>query len=300
MNNKIIVPIDFEQQSIIALDYAKYFANLTNAEIILFHVIEESGFLKRLLKNDDDRKNIKKEAYEQLEELKKELGSNYKVSSKVKFGKVYDEVEDFAEDIEPLFILMGKTENPSLKKRLLGSNALHTINEADSPVITIRGDKKPAENDKKDIILPLDLTKLVAEQVTAAIEFAKILKSEIKVLTVDTKDSASHDTMLLTKMNQVKKTIEDAGIKVTTEIIDDKKTPIAELVNKYAVADHAHLVVIMTRDEDKIAQMFLGTNARELIQTCEIPVLSVKPWDRDNDEKSNFNDFFDPFNVLGK
>ncbi len=299
MNNKIIVPVDFEQQSIIALDYAKYFANLTNAEIILFHVIEESGFIKRLLKNDDDRKSIKKAAYEQLEDLKKEFGKNYKVSLKVDFGKVYDKVEDLADDIEPLFILMGKTENPSLKKRLLGSNALHTINEADSPVVTIRGDKKPSENDKKDIILPLDLTKPVAEQVTAAIEFAKILKSEIKVITIDIKDSASYDTMLLTKMNQVKKTIEKAGIKVTTKIIEDKKTPITELINQYAVADHAHLVVIMTRDEDKIPQMFLGTNARELIQTSEIPVLSVKPWDRDK-EKSNFNDFFDPFNVLGK
>lgn len=299
MNNKIIVPVDFEQQSIIALDYAKYFADLTNAEIILFHVIEESGFLKKLLKNEDDRKKIRKDAYEQLEELKKEIGGNYNVSLKVDFGKVYDKVEDLADDIEPLFILMGKTENPSLKKRLLGSNALHTINEADSPVVTIRGDKKPSENDKKDIILPLDLTKPVAEQVTAAIEFAKILKSEIKVITIDIKDSASYDTMLLTKMNQVKKTIEKAGIKVTTKIIEDKKTPITELINQYAIADYAHLVVIMTRDENKIPQMFLGTNARELIQTSEIPVLSVKPWDR-NKKKSNFNDFYDPFNILGK
>jgi len=197
MNNKIIVPVDFEQQSIIALDYAKYFADLTNAEIILFHVIEESGFLKKLLKNEDDRKKIRKDAYEQLEELKKEIGGNYNVSLKVDFGKVYDKVEDLADDIEPLFILMGKTENPSLKK------------------------------------------------------------------------------------------------------IEDKKTPITELINQYAIADYAHLVVIMTRDENKIPQMFLGTNARELIQTSEIPVLSVKPWDR-NKKKSNFNDFYDPFNILGK
>jgi len=299
MNNKIIVPVDFEQQSIIALDYAKYFADLTNAEIILFHVIEESSFLKKILKNEDDRKKIRKDAYNQLEELKKTFGENYNVSLKVDFGKVYDKVEDLADDIEPLFILMGKTEKPSLKKRLLGSNALHTINEADSPVVTIRGDKKPSENDKKDIILPLDLTKPVAEQVTAAIEFAKILKSEIKVITVDTKNSASYDTMLLTKMNKIKKTIENAGIVASTKIIDNKKTPITELINEYAVADHAHLMVIMTRDEDKIPQMFLGTNARELIQTSEIPVLSVKPWDREKD-KSNFKDFFDPFNILEK
>ncbi len=300
MNNKIIVPVDFEQQSIIALDYAKYFAEITNAEIILFHVIEENGFLKRLLKDDDDRKNIKKEAYEQLDVLAKDFEANFKISTKVEFGKVYDEIEDFAEDVEPLFILMGKTEKPTLKQRLLGSNSLHTINEADSPVITVRGEKTPSKSKlKKDIILPLDLTKPVAEQVTAAIEFAKILNSEIKVITVDKKNSASFDTVLLTKMNQIKETIEAEGLKATTKIIDDKKTPIAELINQYAVEDNAHLVVIMTRDEDKIAQMFLGTNAREIIQTCEIPVLSVKPWDKGS-KKSNFNTFYDPFNVLKK
>lgn len=297
MNNKIIVPVDFEQQSIIALDYAKYFAEITNAEIILFHVIEESGFLKRLLKDDDDRKKISNEAYEQLDELKKQFSENFKVSTKVKFGKVYDEVEDLAEDLEPLFILMGKTENPSIKKRILGSNALHTINEADSPVITIRGEQKP-EAGKNDIVLPLDLNKPVAEQVTAAIEFAKVLKSNIKAIAVDTKKSASHDTMLLTRMNSVQKTIEAEGISVETKIIDDAKTPVHQIITNFANEQNAHLIVIMTRDEDKIAQMFLGTNAREIIEHSEIPVLSVKPWDKN--QKSTFSKYYDPFDILKK
>ena len=297
MKNKIIVPIDFEEQSIKALDYAKYFATITGAEITLLHVIEESNFFKKLFKDGDENKKLEKAVEEQLNKLAETFEPEYKVKTKIKHGKIYEEIEDFIEDEEPLFTLIGKTEKPSLKKRLLGSNTLHIVNESDFPVISISG-KKTHESLKKynkEIILPLDLMKHYEEQVTAAIEFAKIFKSSIKVISVDRVDSVLHDTKQLTRLNQVGKTIEKAGIKCDTKIIDDKKTPIAEIINNYAIENNSHLVIIMTRDEDNIKEFFLGSNARRILQTCEVPVLSVEPWDKDDNENAIFEFIYDIF-----
>ena len=297
MKNKIIVPIDFGEQSIKALDYAKYFATITGAEIILLHVIEESNFFQKIFKDGTEKEKIEKAVEEQLNKLAATFEPEYKVKTKIEHGKVYEEIEDFIEDEEPLFTLIGKTEKPNIKKRLLGSNTLHIVNESDYPVISISG-KKTHESLKKyaqEIILPLDLMKNYEEQVTAAIEFAKIFKSSIKVISVDRIDSVSHDTKQLTRLNQVGKTIEKAGIKSDTKIIDDKKTPIAEIINNYAIENNSHLVIIMTRDEDNLKEFFLGSNARRILQTCDVPVLSVEPWDKDDNENAIFEFIYDIF-----
>jgi len=297
MKNRILLPIDFKEQSIIAIDYVKYFAEILKAEVHLLHVIEEGSVVSKLFSQEEELKKLIVDV-QSLLDIEAQKFDNLKVVTKIKQGKVYKEIEDYILEIDPIFILIGKTEKPSLMKRLMGSNTLHLVNEVKNPVISITGNKvlKPSE-DKREILVPLDFSKNVTEQMTAVIEFAKLLHSNIHLLTVDTTTSAANETSLLVKLNKAKKFVEEQGIKCNSTFLDDNKTPVSELINNFAAKSNAHLLIIMTRDQDNMKEFFIGSNARTILESCEIPVLSVKPWNPET-EKSIFSVVIDPLQIF--
>lgn len=298
MENKILIPLDFEEQSLLALEHAMYFADILNSEIHLLHIIEESGAVKRLFKDKKEFAKLEKDVQTLLDYEKEKFGKDYKVITKIKTGKVYEQIEDYIKEINPVFILMGKTEKPNLRKRIIGSNTLHIVNEVNHPVISIRGNKVNKPQDRI-ILVPLDIDHTIKEQITASIEFARLLKSKIRLMTIDRTESAAQETKLLTKLKQTENFIKNQGIDCDSDFIEDNKNSINEIINKKAVEINAHLVVIMTRDEDNFVEFFMGSNARSILESCDVPVLSVKPWAHDSSD-TVFKVIYDPFNIYNK
>jgi len=297
MNNKILVPIDFEEQSIQNLKWAKYYAEVINSPIILCHIIEENSFLKKLFKQENFEKKVIDEALENLKNIASEhFDKRDQFVYTVVKGKPYEEIEDLADEFEPQMILLGRNEN-STGKYLLGSNTLHIINETDFPVVTIFGNSNPA-NVKNQILLPLDLTKEIAEQTTVAIEFAKLFKSSIKAITVNNKQSVAHDAMIKVKMNQIKEFFAENNIECETQIIDDQKTSPATIIQNIANETNPILVIIMLREESNFRNFFIGSVAKDIIENCNSPVLSVKPWDKTNELNPVFKVVFNPLNIF--
>ncbi len=298
MENKILVPVDFEQQSILNLEWAKFYAEFNNSKIILSHIIEESGFLKKMFRQEDIEEKLLKEAKLSLDEIaKKHFSDKNQYECIVKEGKAYEEIEDLAEDFEPQMIILGKNENYNKGKKYLGSNTLHIINETDYPVVSIYGNTKP-ENVEKTILLPLDLTKNISEQTTVALNYAKIFDAKIKAVTVNNDESIAHESMLLTGMNKIKQFFENNKIECETEIINNLEDNPAHIVNKIAEEINALLVIIMIREESNFKQFFIGSIAREIIENCNAPVLSVKPWNKEENSKSIFKIVLNPLKII--
>ncbi len=298
MKNKIIVPVDFEQQSIKNLDWAKYFASKNNSQIVVTHIIETANFFKKIFQDADFESKVVEQAKQKLKALVDEhIPQNIVSHTSVEKGKPYEVIEDLADEFEPLMVILGRNEDPKKNKKYLGSNTLHIINETDYPVVTTFGEQSP-ESSENTILLPLDLTKSVEEQITVAFEFAKILKSKIKAITIDRVDSVAHDAQMLVKMNQIKDYFEKNNIPVDTEIIEDKETNPATIINKIADEIKPVLTVIMLRSESNFKNFFIGSVARDIIENCNAPVLSVKPWDRTEEENPVFKTIVNPFNIL--
>ncbi|MEA3450757.1 MAG: universal stress protein [Bacteroidota bacterium] len=298
MNKKIIIPIDFKEQSILNMEWAKFYSKLDNAQIILTHIVEESYFLKKILKKEDfDKKNIAK-AKEQLSSIATENFDNpdkYKIA--IKKGKPYEIIEELAEEFEPEMIILGRNESSSKKK--LGSNTLHIISETDYPVVSIYGNSKP-EDCSKIILLPIDIHKEIEEQTTVALEYAKLYGAEIMAIAVDQVESVSHDAKMLVKMNKIKDFFVAKGIKIETKIIEDNKKEHSPAYHIDKMADEIKpmLVIIMLRAESNYKSFYIGSVAKEIIKTCNSPVLSVKPWNKDTNTNSIFNLIVNPFDIL--
>ena len=277
--NLILVPIDFSEQSLIALSQSFNLARLTRAEIMLINVIDDdehtslSFFLKSKKENKKAlEKNILDKLHKTAEDAMKK-SSGVKINAMVSYGKIYDEISKTAKKLKCNFIVMG-TNGSSGIKRFIGSNALRVIREAPCPVITIKGKKH--RYGCKLILLPLDLTKETRLKVNKAIDLANHFGAAIRIVSVITTDDEFIINKLRRQMSQVKNFIDERDIVCTAEMINGDNIP--EVIIAYAKKINADLIMIMTQDRElKWTERFIGSAAQEVINSTDIPVLTIHP-----------------------
>ncbi len=277
--NKILVPIDFSEQSLIALEQSFNIAREYHAEITLLHVIEEMGVISKFFskeQNEDIKKNVQKD----LDKLAASVEKKAKVTVNTLVGKgsIYEKIAEVAELINATMIVMGTNGDDGKRKLFIGSNALRVVRESAVPVITIKG--KHHRKGCKNIVLPLDLSKETREKVTKAIELSKLFGgATIRVVSVLFTTDEFVVNRLTRQLGQVKTFLEKEDIECTAEIIKGIKgeETLAENILEYATKVEGDLIMIMTQQEVDFTKYFIGSSAQEIINHSKIPVLSIRP-----------------------
>lgn len=277
--NKILVPIDFSEQSLIALEQSYNLAKEYHAEITLLHVIDEGGMLSKFF-SKEQHDDLKKKVQEQLDKLAEEESKKTKLKIHTLVGKgvIYDKINEVAELINATMIIMGTNGDEGLKKRFIGSNALRVARESKIPVITIKG--KHHRKGCKNIVLPLDLSKETREKVSKAIELSKLFGgATIRVVSVLFTTDEFVVNRITRQLGQVKAFLEKENIECTAEIIKGIKgeETLAQNILEYAQKVEGDLIMIMTQQEVDFTQYFIGSSAQEIINHSKIPVLSIRP-----------------------
>ena len=276
----ILVPIGFTNQSLLALQQAVIIAKHTNSELFLLSVVEMPSALQKIfLEYESKQRQFKKKLRENLIELRdKYCDGVSNVKCLVSSGKIYEEITDVAESVGANLIVMGTDGTPKeIKKKFIGSNANKVVRSAPCPVITIKG---KSISDVCDMIaLPLDLNKETREKVTNAIQFARLFNSEIRAFSVTyINDDDSIKNKLNRTLSQVNKFINSKDIKCSTELVEiSSSASFSGSIVKYTEDINADLIMIMTKGEENIDLNFLGSNARNLINKSDIPVMSIRP-----------------------
>lgn len=275
--SRILVPIDYSEQSLIALEQAVNLSKVFHSEIHLLNVIEDDLFHKVF--SADDSAEIKTKVHSKLQSLVNEVAEKHsiKVEPHVVSGKIYDQVASLSEALNVAFVVMGTNGSVGLKKKFIGSNALRVVRESKHPVITIKG--KLHRKGCQNIVLPLDLTKETREKVGQAIDFAKKFGSIVRIVSVLQTSDEFVVNRLTRQLDQAKKYIMDHGVDCTAEIIRDTKGEhsLAESILDYATKIKGDLIMIMTQQEEDFTEFFIGSAAQEIINSSDIPVLSITP-----------------------
>lgn len=278
--NEIVVPIDFSEQSLIALGQSYNLAREYNAGIMLLYVMEDGGAISKFL-SPKGLNDMKKDIQKRLDKLAEETSHKSKihVDTMIAKGKVYDKIIEVADMTDALMIIMGCNSRKKLQKLFIGSNALRVVREANCPVITIKG--KAHREGCKNIVLPLDLTKETKDKVRQAIEVAKLgsYQAAIRVVSV----LQSTDEFLVNKLSRqlesVKSYIQKQGVECSAEIIKSVKgeDSLAQCIIDYAHKVEGDLIIIMTQQEANFTRMFIGSTAQEVVNNSDIPVMSIIP-----------------------
>jgi nucleotide-binding universal stress UspA family protein len=259
--NSILVPIDSTEQTMIALSQSYNLARFTNSKIVLLSVDEGNS------------PAVKK----RLDELAKTASqkSGQPVEIMIRQGNVYEEINKVADVLNPLFVMIGLTSKLSMGN-IVSKNAFKMVRESKHPVISIRG--KVHRDGCKTILLPVDLSKETREKVTKAVALAKLFNADIRVISILTQRDEDSENKLISYSNQVWKYIKDQGIRCTIKTL--RGTDIPKMVLEYGRDVGADLILIMSKAELSMKEMFIGTVAERIINESEIPVLSFRPMQR--------------------
>lgn len=255
----ILVPTNYSEMDMIALRQSYNLARLTGARITLLNVTDHDP-------KDDDREKLEALAEQTARE------ANIEVDTLVSKGKVFEQILEVADMINAMFIIFA-LDRPKDINKLFGDNAFKLLRESPCPVITIRG--KDHRDGCETIVLPLDHTKETREKVNKAIEIARLFNAAIKVVSVITSKDPEQKSKLLAYTQQTSRFINQKGVRCTTEALYGND--VAELVIGYAKKVDADLILIMTRQEVGLKDLFIGTAAQEIIAGSEIPVMSIRP-----------------------
>src|SRR5690554_7732060 len=95
----ILVPIDFKEPSIRAVQYAGNIAEKTNASLLFLYVIDTPGLLAQFFQSNDQLIQITNQAKDKLNEVTLELKQkkpHLHISTQVVMGKPYQKILETA------------------------------------------------------------------------------------------------------------------------------------------------------------------------------------------------------------
>jgi len=283
--NSILVPTDFGERSMAALEESFNLAKMTGLEITLFHVIRDNQNLFSAF-GGERSKTMKKEFEDQVRSQLQQIAadasrrSGMRVNPVISHGKANEKILKGAHLLHAKFIVQGiNGEKINSGNDHLGTHASRVIKKAECPVITVKNNH--SVDRCRSILLPLDLTEETRQKVGHAIEMAKLFGSTIKVVSIywSTK-SKTVLNKLKHQMKQVEAFIGQANVKYSGQIIEESGSSkiLAPAVLEYAKSQNdIDLIMIMTQSETGLFDLFMSSSSQYMLTHAEVPVMSIIP-----------------------
>lgn len=270
---RILVPVGFSEQSLIALDQAIIVAKNIQAEIVVIAVAEANTFWQKLFNRDVNEEALKDDVLKKLLEVTaKYKDSGVNIEPMVAKGVVYEEVARAAEMIVPELVIMGTNGKPdNLRRQMIGSNAYNVAKLVKEPVIIVKGVKNFTSI--KNIAFPVVLDRKSKEKVGECLHWARIFDSMVSIVAIS-RDKDEYNK-LVPHVAQVAEFITRHGVKCTAEIIRSEGRSIPQATLDYCERINADLLIIMDDGEDSFR--ILTTEVEEVIYNADLPVMCVTP-----------------------
>lgn len=273
---RILVPVDFSEQSKEGIFQALHIASHLNAHVFLLHIIKEHMPPWIFLTENERHKQINSIKEALMGETEKfETKNHPQITPVVAFGKLCDTILKQVDELQASLIVMGTTTAENIKKKIIGGNALRIVTESPVPVITV----KPgcATQTFDTIILPLDLSKETREKVSDTVQWARFFKSKVYAVSFSSTRDDAIVGHLKGQLRQVESFMRGLGIDVETNFILLKSGSHEEQLIDYIKEKNADMVVITTHQQLEIVRFFIGSFAQDVIHGSPVPVLSIVP-----------------------
>lgn len=140
---RILVPVDFSDCSLDALEYAVQVARRSSASISLLHVLEPVSYgLDFTLLHESKREHMKEVIGQRLSDLAKALAAaQVPTDVELRGGLPSDSILDEAKALSADLIVMGTHGRRGLSHTLSGSVAEAVLRKSTCPVLTVRSPK---------------------------------------------------------------------------------------------------------------------------------------------------------------
>jgi nucleotide-binding universal stress UspA family protein len=263
---QIIVPIDFSENSIKALEFALFMADKKNTKITLVHVVEmvydfasQAAVALDSLFIDGER--LLKETIIKYEATGVEM--DYKITD----GVASITTAKIAKEINASLIVMGTQGASGIKKALIGTTTVNLIREASCPVLVV-----PAQANIAEI-----------KKITLALEFANheekfidwvIYRSEkwglgLEILHIQTNQGFKENLAILGMESYLNKNY--PGLKASIHTVNASNA--SEGLDLY-MQEHDNLILVMCHEHRNLwDQIIQKSQSIKMAYHTHIPLL---------------------------
>jgi nucleotide-binding universal stress UspA family protein len=269
--NTIIVAIDFSECSINAFIHALSIAQHCYCDLNLVWVQKPSSEKDKFEKPEDTPDEVKKHFEELIKKYQPELKKN-KITYKIRMGKVYKEITEEARETEAMMVVAGTHGSSGFEEFWIGSNANKIVSASPCPVITIRAGINIIRPLTK-IVFPVDRTVETRQKATFTGFLAKRHGAEIYILRLYTSKVKAIRQEVNIYSGQVELYFQQLGIKFQIESMECEN--ISDAMIGYAKKIDANMISIMTEQESKTSNLWMGPYAHQTVNHSPIPVLSI-------------------------
>jgi nucleotide-binding universal stress UspA family protein len=272
---RILVPVDFSETGIWAVDYAAAMAKLFSAQLYLLQVVKSIEYAYNEVKEVNEGEDHRV-ASEKIDTMVEGLRSRFAidVSPLINVGKLAQSIGETCKNENIDLVIMSNQGAHGLQEYVAGSNADRVINAAPCPVITIQSPVKKAG--LANIVMPIDNSLHSREKVDTVIEIAKHYNSKIHLIgLLDNKEELDEKKFNI-KMDSVENAIKKTQLPYIRKQINCHDIALEAI--KYSYQVRADLLVIMNdSEESRYSGLFLGYLTKHVINHSTVPVMTIKP-----------------------
>ncbi len=269
----IIVPVDFSEESMTALEYAFVWANVYRSDIqMVFVQTKKSSYA---IEEKLEYENVEKQFQEIVHNYKHKMPEGCELSFIIKRGRVFQEVAEQAESFKNSLVICSTHGESGWSKFFIGTNAFRIVEATIRPVVVVSSKEYNYSEAPKTIVLPIDITKETREKVPLVASIANLFDAEVHILRVtSSSEKGIHNTLKL-YANQVAKYFDEHSVKYKQELVIGEN--ITDITIDYAKSVDADMIAIMTEQIKAWTNMFMGSYSQQMLNHSPIPVLCVTP-----------------------
>ena len=270
---EIVIGIDFSECSLNALDHAAVLADKTKHDLLMVFVNNPNRSTNLITGNVDVISEAKKRLTDLVEHYKSKF-PDINVLYNIREGKVYDRICAQAVESEAFMIVVGTHGASGFEEFWIGSNAQKIVSMTPCPILSIRHSRN-VNTELKTIVFPIDSTLETRQKAPFTADIANAFNAEVHILKLYSTSVEAVRATVDAYARQVIQYFDESG--VPTIVVEKDADNITKETLDYAAEVKANLITIMTEQEKTAMNWFLGTYANQMINHCEIPVLSFRP-----------------------
>ena len=282
----ILIPTDFSDLSINALQVAVKMAQRHEAKLLIVHVVHTYYMIdrggKQVIGSETVQENINN-AKIKLDELQISLHEEFSITieTKISTESLLDTINDLVAIEQVDLVVMGTSGRQNIKQLILGSNSYNILLNANCSVLLIPENFK--KTSFKKILFPVRVNHELDQKADLSILLANKNNGGINLLGVGHLD----------KMEEVKKDyiamkrnlkLKSAEYESEFQLSHDN----AEVIIQAAIDKESDIIILADEDEDSWKSFMADNFFKKMINGTNIPLLIVKSkLDRINDKQDD-------------
>jgi len=278
---KILVPVDFSQNSLNAVRVAAEIARKSGAALELLHVnmavLYSAPFAEysSSINFEAEDKIYDQRAAEGLDSLRQDILAesgfdHLNITTRVEEGFLHTNLRNVAGEDGADLVVMGTKGASGVGEFLIGSNTEKVIRTATCPVLAVP--ESVAKFDPKMVLLPSTLKKDQAQVFRYLAEWQNWFDFNTKVLYLNNPIGVSTDGSAEAEKNRM---AESAGLKKTDVIITSETFFEDDTILSAAEQWDADLIVMGTHQRKGLSHFLFGSVTEDTVNHSRLPVLAV-------------------------